>query len=80
MRLKTNWTKYEGEFKSGIREGQGTLTLANGEKFVGTWENGLVNGEGEIYRTDGTVVKGQWVNGTMLADEVPGFGELKPTF
>ena len=32
--------EYEGEFKSGLPHGQGTLTLPTGEKISGEFENG----------------------------------------
>jgi hypothetical protein len=38
---------YEGEWKAGKREGQGTLTWADGSYFVGKWKNDKRN-EGEM--------------------------------
>ena len=32
-----NDTKYVGEFKYGLPNGQGTITYANGKKFVGNF-------------------------------------------
>lgn len=35
-----NGDVYEGEWKDGIKSGQGTMTYADGTKESGQWENG----------------------------------------
>ena len=37
---KDTQPKYQGDVKSGVPNGQGTLTYPNGGKFVGEWKNG----------------------------------------
>jgi len=39
-------SKYVGEFKDGLANGQGTLTSANGEKYVGEFKDGKRLGQG----------------------------------
>ena len=38
--------KYEGEFKNGTRQGQGTFTLVDGSKYVGEFRGGWATGLG----------------------------------
>lgn len=60
---------YVGEFKDGKRNGQGTLTYANGGKFVGGWLDGLRHGLGTEYRADETIVSsGRWDRGMTVRD------------
>ena len=35
-----NGSKYVGEYKDGMRNGQGTMTYANGDEYVGEWKDG----------------------------------------
>jgi len=39
-------SKYVGEFKDGLRHGQGTLTLIDGSKYVGEFKDGRRHGQG----------------------------------
>jgi hypothetical protein len=34
-----NGLNYVGQYKDGLREGQGTWTLYDGSKFVGIWKD-----------------------------------------
>ena len=43
-----NDTKYVGEFKYALPNGQGTITYANGTKFVGNFRDGSYYGTGEL--------------------------------
>ena len=45
MKIFPDGKKYMGEFKDGIKNGQGTFTLPNGEKYVGEFKDGLPNGQ-----------------------------------
>jgi hypothetical protein len=38
--------RYEGEWLSGSRHGQGECAYANGDHYAGCWQDGLFNGEG----------------------------------
>ena len=36
-------------------DGEGQLTLGNGEKFIGFWNDGKLNGQARIYYNNGTI-------------------------
>lgn len=42
------WTKYQGDFRSDIKEGFGTLYFSNGEKYVGGFKADHIHGAGAI--------------------------------
>ena len=53
-------TNYVGGKKDGKRDGQGTLTLANGEKYVGTFKDHKRNGQGTYTYINGDKYVGEW--------------------
>ena len=56
---------YEGQFKSGKPNGQGTMDYGAGEKFVGNFKNGSEDGDGKLYKNNiPTEVK--YVNGKVI--------------
>ena len=61
-----NDTKYVGEFKYGLPNGQGTITYANGTKFVGNFRDGSYYGLGTYTFANGTVDKGIWKNNKLI--------------
>lgn len=46
------YATYEGQFKSGKPNGQGTMDYGEGEKFVGSFKDGQENGNGKLYRNN----------------------------
>ena len=50
---------YEGKFKDGKYDGQGTYTWSDGRKYVGEWLEGKQNGHGTVTSPDGKYV-GEW--------------------
>ena len=52
--------KYVGEFKDSKRNGQGTLTYANGDKYVGDFKDDLSSGQGTYIWNDGDKYVGEW--------------------
>ena len=42
---ETPYSKYEGEFKDGQREGKGSLTYPNGDTYTGGFKNGQLDGQ-----------------------------------
>ena len=44
--LDNRWLIYEGEFKNGLWDGIGTLTLANNQTYTGSFQNGRIDGSG----------------------------------
>ena len=57
---------FDGEFKNGVLDGQGTATYADGSKYVGEWRNGRMEGQGTLTSPDGTVQKGFWQNNVFF--------------
>ena len=43
---------YEGSFKDGKKEGQGTYTYVNGDKYVGQYQNDVKHGIGKLTYKD----------------------------
>ena len=33
--------RYDGDFKNGKKDGEGTFEWPNGIKYIGSWKNGL---------------------------------------
>lgn len=57
---------YEGAFKNGLFDGQGTLTWPdNSAHYRGGFENGLFNGQGTYTWRDGSRYQGEFANGLM---------------
>ena len=50
-----------GEFKDGMRNGQGTYTFSDGKKYVGEWKDGK-RSNGTTYDNKGNMIA-KFVNG-----------------
>lgn len=61
---------YEGEFKSGLPDGDGTYTWSNGNSYNGSFDKGLKNGHGVMtYKRAGkvdSVIEGYWKKGVYI--------------
>jgi len=60
-------SRYEGEYKSGKKHGQGTFHFADsGNVYVGQWQSGKKHGYGvQVYGANGDQYKGEWANNAM---------------
>ena len=56
---------YEGDVKSNLFHGEGTLTWPGGRRYKGEFQDGLMTGEGRLEERDGCVQEGQFVNGVL---------------
>ena len=56
----TNSHVYEGEFRDGNRNGQGSYIFPIGVKYVGSWRDGKRSGQGTITFVDGSKYVGEW--------------------
>ena len=54
-------SKYEGNLRSGLAHGKGTLWLANGDKYSGQWENNNKHGLGSYEYASGAKFIGKWL-------------------
>ena len=54
---------YEGEFKDGNQNGQGTLTWTNGDMYEGEFKDGKYDGQGTYTWPDGRKYVGEWLDG-----------------
>lgn len=62
-----NFKQYTGQFKSGKREGQGTMIGAIGDTYTGDWKNDRPDGKGTLTYPKGhkfKQYKGEFKNGT----------------
>ena len=58
--------KYEGEWRSGKRDGRGVEFYADGEKkYVGNFKNGKYEGNGSFFYKNGDKYVGKYKNGVM---------------
>lgn len=51
---------YTGQFRKGLRHGQGTHHFANGDTYTGEWSGGIWHGQGTYTWKTGEVYEGQW--------------------
>jgi len=58
-------SKYYGDLKDGLFEGQGELIWADGSRYLGDFKLGLMHGSGEIWDITGTHYKGTFKDGMM---------------
>ena len=63
MEKYSNGDEYKGEFKDGIRHGQGTYTWKNGDEYKGEWKDGIRHGLGTDSYADGEKYEGQFKDG-----------------
>ena len=62
-----NGAKYVGEFRDGLRSGQGIYVYSNGVKYVGEFRDDKYNGQGTMYDPNGKVLgEGQWENRELV--------------
>ncbi len=57
---------YEGEWKNGIFNGQGTLSFADGSKLSGDFVDGIIHGIGHTICPDGHVTEVDFGKGTII--------------
>jgi len=62
-----NGHAYEGEWKNGLCNGQGTLRMNYGHYYTGGWELGVKHGNGTDYFANGDRYESTWVKGTRVS-------------
>ena len=53
---------YTGEWKGGMRHGNGTMKWPDGAKYSGSWLFNAAAGQGNFTHADGDTYTGSWVN------------------
>ena len=67
----SNGDIYVGEFKDGLRDGEGTYTFSDDSKYIGQWTDGEMDGEGVFtYTSSGDRYVGQWLKGEKYGEGV----------
>ena len=56
------------QFKDSKRNGQGTMTTADGSTYEGEFKDGLPHGRGKLTKADGTIYVGIWENGLVVSN------------
>lgn len=60
------WSRFEGVFKNGIKEGIGYLHFHNGAVFLGEFKNDRANGIGVIECSNGEKQIGIWKENSLF--------------
>lgn len=55
----SNGEKYDGEWRSGKREGKGILLFPNGDKYQGEFRDDQVEGKGILFQMNGDKYEGK---------------------
>ena len=55
--------KYEGDWKKGLKHGQGIFIWANGNKYEGDWRFNHFEGTGTFTHSNGSKYNGEWYGG-----------------
>lgn len=59
----SNGDKYVGEYKEGIKHGQGTYTFSDGKEYVGEYQDGKAHGQAVFTFPDGGKYEGEYKDG-----------------
>lgn len=59
------WEKYEGEFKSDLKDGVGCLWFSDGSRFEGSFSNDKADGQGKFYEAQGECIEGIWMENRL---------------
>ena len=55
----SNGRVYIGDFKNGLRDGNG-INEINGHRYEGDWKEGKLNGQGKMTYKNGRIYEGEW--------------------
>ena len=59
--ILSNRGVYLGGWKSGMREGKGTMDWPDGSRYVGDWFSDKAHGYGIMFHSNGDKYEGYWV-------------------
>ena len=63
VQIYADGSKYEGEWREGLKHGEGIFTWNDGRSYVGEYKNDKKHGRGTYTWTNGCEYSGQWRNG-----------------
>jgi len=64
VKVLDDGSRYEGEWKDNMKNGQGTFTASDGEKYVGEWKDNYRHGQGTATSSDGSSYTGEYKMGS----------------
>ena len=70
----SNGARYEGEYRDGMRDGQGVFEWPSGKRYEGGWREGKYHGQGVETKPNGARYEGGWRDGKRAGQGV----ETKP--
>ena len=70
--------RYVGNWRLGLRYGNGTFYYSNGSKYEGMWRDNLKNGHGVFTFEDGTSYEGPFENDRMVNRNIQGLPAAQP--
>ena len=53
---------YTGQWKGGLRHGQGTMVWTDNARYEGQWQFNAAFGRGKFFHADGDIYHGEWLN------------------
>ncbi|CAD8209214.1 unnamed protein product [Paramecium octaurelia] len=62
------WVKYDGQFKMGKKNGNGTLHFSDKSIFQGIFQDDQISGMGQFINSRNEVINGRWINGLYLQE------------
>ncbi|KAL4500542.1 hypothetical protein ABPG72_002966 [Tetrahymena utriculariae] len=65
VQLYPTYSRHEGIFENGKKEGKGRISMANGSSYKGDFKDGNVHGLGVYNWPNGVVYEGRWENNKM---------------
>ena len=69
---KNDKLSFEGDFFNDMMDGNGKLSLSNGNYYVGQFMKGQIHGKGKLYLKDGSIVfECLFINGKLKGIEEP---------
>ena len=71
-----NGTYYLGEFKNGMRNGQGTFIYQDNSRYEGDWKNDMRHGKGKLYFSKDNKQGYKMFYGDWKNDTINGYGFL----
>lgn len=73
-------SQYKGEYKGGLKNGNGAATYADGGEYRGGWKDGKKSGQGVYYYPNGDSYVGEWADGQRQGKGTYSFAACKSQY